>query len=168
MRRAFLLVTALAVIVASCGANQDGIYRDLLSSHFMSSNDLEGALAFTQGEADCAASAIVEAFGTEALSDMGYDPYTGAIPRADSLGPPMDAVDRGRWFAGIDGCIDLVGQVGGLLEDAGLPASAAPCVATAYLESGLLEEAILGIPGDPELNARIEAVLVQAMNDCGA
>ncbi|MBU1226597.1 MAG: hypothetical protein KJ698_05235 [Actinobacteria bacterium] len=168
MRRWSLIVTALAVVAASCGGSDDGVYRELLSSHFMSGNDLEGALVFTEVEANCAAAAIVEAFGTAALSEMGYDPYTGEIPRPDSLGPPMSPADRGRWFAGIDGCIDLVDQVGGLLQDAGLSANAAPCVATAYRASGLLEEALLGIPGDPELSRRIEAALVQAMTDCGA
>ena len=171
MRRTSLILTALAVLLSACGGSDDtgsdAEFRDLIADHLQTANALEGAVSFTDSEADCAATAIVEEFGTATLADLGYDPASGSMPNLDSLGPDLSVGDRGRWFDGIERCIDMPGQVSSLLEDAGLSIGVASCVADAYVASGLIEEALMEGAFDPELNNRIEVVLTQAMADCG-
>jgi len=171
MRRISLLIVALTVLFAACGGSDstgpDAEYRDLIADHFQTANESEGAVSFTEAEADCAASAIVEEFGTAALADLGYDPASDSVPNPDALGPDLIVADRGRWFAGIEACIDMPRQLSMLLEDAGLSPDVASCVAAAYLASGLLEEALMEGAHNAELDDRIDLVLTQAMAVCG-
>jgi hypothetical protein len=114
MRRISLVVTALAVLLSACGGSDDtgsaAEFRDLIADHLQTANALEGAVPFTDSEADCAATAIVEEFGTATLSDLGYVPVSGSVPNPDSLGPGLSM--------SVAACVADAYVASGLIEEA--------------------------------------------------
>ena len=151
----------LAVVVgAGCAARTgDGSLTTVIADGLRSDPD-RGELAFTRAEARCVAERVVDRLGEERLRDLGAD----RTP-LDELDFAAD--DRRAVFIAVDGCVDLVAQVAGFLaDDAGLPTAVARCVATRYVASGELQDALFGGDIDPELERRIDAVLDAALAEC--
>ena len=161
VRAALLVALGAGVGAAACSAPDAGDGRlSTVIAEGLRADDDRGELTFTEEEASCVADRVLDQLGEERLRDLGAD----RTP-LDEL--PLDDDERRVVFLAVDGCVDLVTQVAGFLaEDAALPEEVARCVAERYAASGELQDALFGSAIDPELGARIDAVLDAALADC--
>jgi hypothetical protein len=149
----------LVLLGCSGGTAGDGSLTAVVAEGLRADPD-RGELVFERDEARCVADRVVDGLGAERLLDLGADQRP-----LDEL--RFDDGEQRIVFDAVRGCIDLAAQVAGFLAaDADLPDDVAACVAARYVASGELREALFGRGIDPELEARIDAVLDDALAAC--
>lgn len=124
-------------------------------------------LQFTAAEADCAAEKIADAVERPRLEELGLGVDSGVGPELSE--PPLTTSEGDAVFAAYEACLDLPAQVTTLLKSGGsMTDDVAECVADAYVESGIMREALLNPQFNQEVNDRIDAVLAEAEAECSS
>lgn len=155
-------LAAVLLVGAACAGpgRTDGTLASVIAEGLRSDQDA-GELTFTPEEARCVAEEVVDRVGEDRLRELGADREP-----LDEL--PFERAERRAVLTVLDGCVDLVGQIAAFLGDGGLPADVARCAAERYAHAEELQEALFGTDVDPELGARIDAVLDDAVAACSS
>ena len=147
--------------------DERGPQERLLQSFFEQGSGQANSLGFDARSAACAADAVVRDLGAARLQQLGLDVASGQGPELTE--PPLTTAEADAVYAAFDACVDFVDQIGATIGgDSGMPDDVAECVASAYVESGVLREALFADGFDGTLNGRIDGVLADAEQACSA
>lgn len=182
MRRRSACLALLLLMAAACGGSgdesddgQDGAEDEATRRQSMlelvagdiDAEDDPNALDFGPAGADCFAARVVDDLGVERLEQLGYDVETGASPSTAIFAAQLGEEEQARLFGALGDCVDLPAVLSQVFQrDIALPAPQADCVATTYLDSGLLERSLFSSEPDPALNQEIDDTLAAATESC--
>ncbi|MDQ2651196.1 MAG: hypothetical protein M3Z03_16785 [Actinomycetota bacterium] len=164
-------VVLVAGLIGGCSTAREDTARSdqerLLRSVLEQGSEDANSLEFDDDAAACAAAAIVDDLGEGRLRELGLDVASRRGPELTS--PPLSEAEGDAVFGAFEGCLDLVGQLGrAFARDGELRTSVAECVASRYVDSGVLRDALLAPGSDPELNDRIDRTVLDAIAACDA
>ncbi|MDP1820773.1 MAG: hypothetical protein Q8K58_12910 [Acidimicrobiales bacterium] len=168
-RQAGAALAAGLLVAGGCSTSADTATDEqrLVEAVLVGGSADENSIRFAEPDARCAAGRIVDEIPTERLRELGLDVGEGTGPELSQ--PPLTETEGDIVFAALDGCTDLVEQVGqALSRDAQLPTDRAECVAGRYRDSGVLRDSLLAAEFDPGLNERIDATILEAIAACQA
>lgn len=144
-----------------------GPQERLLQSVFEQSAEEANSLAFDATAAACAARAVVRDLGAVRLQQLGLDVPSRQGPELTE--PPLTTEEADLIYMAFVECLDLVAQLGATIgRDSGMPADVSACVASGYVESGVLREALFADELSGTLASRIDSVLADAARACKA
>jgi len=162
-----LVAGLLSAVACSTSADAGSDEQRLVEAVLVGGGDQGNSIRFEDDDARCAAARILDAFEPQRLEELGLDVEAGEGPELSQ--PPLTETEGGAVYDALDGCTDLVDQVGtALRSDAGLADDVAACVADRYEESGVLRDSLLAPDFDEALTARIDATILESIEACQA